>query len=142
MTAQILDENGRMCNTYEDIASTFVHYYLHLITTDEANNIGGCIHVIERKVSSEMNLQLLSKFIVEEIGHALNQMQPMKAPGPDSFAACFYQQKWAMVGEEVCKAILSFLNFGQLDAQINVTNITLGKGILCLLIFSSCALRH
>jgi hypothetical protein len=52
-------------------------------------------------------------------------MQPIKAPGIDRFYACFYQQNWATVGGEVCSAVLNFLNSGQLDEQINVTNITL-----------------
>lgn len=52
-------------------------------------------------------------------------MQPLKAPGPDSFGACFYQQNWVTFGGEVCTTVLNFLNTGYLDAQINVTHITL-----------------
>jgi hypothetical protein len=72
-----------------------------------------------------MNIKLLSKFTVEEISQALKQMQPLKAPGPDGFTACFYQQNWVTVGEEVCKFVLCFLNTGHLDKRINVTNISL-----------------
>jgi hypothetical protein len=53
------------------------------------------------------------------INQALSQMKPLKVSRPDGFAACFYQQNWVTIGGEVCKAILSSLNFGQLDEQIN-----------------------
>jgi hypothetical protein len=100
-------------------------YYQQLFTTIEPKNIGGCIHAIEWKVSSEMNLKLLSEFIVEGISQTLKHMQPLKAPIPDGFGACFYQQNWVTIGGEVCTAILNFLNTGYLDAQINATHITL-----------------
>jgi hypothetical protein len=72
-----------------------------------------------------MSSQLLSECTVDEISHALSQMQPLKAPGPDGFTSGFYQQNWATVGGEVCTAILSFLNFGHLDETIHATNIAL-----------------
>jgi hypothetical protein len=39
-------------------------------------------------------------------------MHPLKSPGPDGFAACFYQKAWDTVRSEVCIAILDFLNGG------------------------------
>lgn len=66
-----------------------------------------------------MNEQLLTAFTEEEVSRALHQMPPLKAPAPDGFSACFYQQNWATVGGEVCSAILNFLNSGHMDAQIN-----------------------
>lgn len=52
-------------------------------------------------------------------------MAPMKAPGPDGFPACFFQQSWDTVQNEVCDATLYFFNTGILDEKINVTNTAL-----------------
>jgi hypothetical protein len=76
-------------NANDDIANAFIQYYQHLFITTKPNHIGSCIHAIERKFSQDMNLKLLSEFTVEEISQALNQIQPLKEPGPDGFAACF-----------------------------------------------------
>jgi hypothetical protein len=49
----------------------------------------------------------------------------LKSPSLDGFAACFYQQSWGLVREEVCNAVLSFLNDGDFDSSINKTFIAL-----------------
>jgi hypothetical protein len=114
-----------MYHINEDIANAFIEYYTNLFTTSNVGNLGECIHVIDSEVSSDMNVQLLTEFTMEEINQSLGQMQAFKAPGPDDFVACFYQQNWAIVGTEVCQAVLSFLNTGQMVAKINETNIAL-----------------
>jgi hypothetical protein len=52
-------------------------------------------------------------------------MQPLKSPGPDGFSACFYQRSWSKVKNEVCNAILDFLNHDVFDIDVNATNIAL-----------------
>jgi hypothetical protein len=52
-------------------------------------------------------------------------MHPLKSPGPDDFAACFYQKAWDTVRSEVCIAILDFLNGGIFHKKINKTFIAL-----------------
>jgi hypothetical protein len=84
-----------------------------------------CLGATERRVTDEMNQGLLRVFTMEEIGVALNQMPPLKAPGPDGFSACFYQKNWAVMGEEVCGVILNFLNSGIMNKDLNSTYIAL-----------------
>jgi hypothetical protein len=58
-----------------------------------------------------------------EVKEALDHMGPMKSPGPDGFAASFFQNSWDTVGEEVCRATLGFLNYNSFDLVINKTYI-------------------
>lgn len=72
-----------------------------------------------------MNGRLVRQFEAAEVDLALSQMQPMKSPGPDGFAACFYQESWSLIREEVSSVVLSFLNEGIFDSGINNTYIAL-----------------
>lgn len=52
-------------------------------------------------------------------------MAPLKAPGPDGFPACFYQQNWSIGHKEVCEAVYHFFETGIMECKINATNIAL-----------------
>ena len=60
-----------------------------------------------------------------EVDVALKQMHPLKSPGPDGMSACFYQNSWEIVPNEVCTTVLDSLNNGIFDAFINDTYINL-----------------
>jgi hypothetical protein len=79
----------------------------------------------KKKKTSEMNAHLIAASMPEEVDQALFQMHPLKSPGPDGFGASFYQTHWQIVGDEVRKAILDFLNFGVLDHAKNSTFIAI-----------------
>jgi hypothetical protein len=116
---------GRLCSTPESIEGAFVNYYSKLFTSAKPRNVEACTSAIVGKVTTEMNNCLTADFTMIEIKQALDQMAPLKAPGPDGFTAKFYQQHWATVGPEVCEAALHFLNSGHMDSAINATNIAL-----------------
>jgi hypothetical protein len=77
------------------------------------------------RVTAAMNRNLLRVFTPEEVDSALNQMHPLKSPGPDGMSAVFYQHSWSLVRNEVCLAVLDYLNKGIFDVSINDTFITL-----------------
>lgn len=65
------------------------------------------------------------EFTRVEIEEALQQMEPLKSPGPDGFGASFYQSYWSTVGDEVSAMLPDFRNGGQLNKDINSTYIIL-----------------
>lgn len=72
-----------------------------------------------------MNAALVEDFTAEEISAALNQMASLKAPGPDGLDACFFQQNWTLMGEEVCRCLIEILNSGVKPSSLNQTHIAL-----------------
>jgi hypothetical protein len=63
-----------------------------------------------------MNEDLCKPYTNEEIGAALFQMGPTKAPSPDGFPALFYQTHWEFFKEEICNAVRSFIDGGEVPA--------------------------
>lgn len=81
--------------------------------------ISNWLSLMNEKVISSMNEKLLRGFSKEEVEVAVFQIGPLKSHGPDDFGACFYQKFWSTVGDEVCNAILNFLNIGELNQSLN-----------------------
>jgi hypothetical protein len=121
----ISDEQGQLWDTQEQVGTAFVHYFTQLFKTKTPCNMMQVVEAIEPCVTPAMNDLLVKEFTVEEVGAALNQMSPLKAPGPDGFSADFYQKNWANVGREVSNAVIHILNNGSMNKDINSTYLAL-----------------
>jgi len=87
--------------------------------------INECLSVLPPRVTKEMNDSLTRPFTPKDVDNALRQLQPLKAPEPDGFKACFFQQNWATMGPDIRKLALDFLNVGIFDPALNSTHIAL-----------------
>lgn len=112
---RICDDEGREWQKPEDISKAFVQFYQKLFSSGGTSDIDLCLEGMEARVTDHMNARLLSRFEAAEVDFALSQMGPLKYPGLDGFAACFYQKSWPTVREEVCRSVLAFLNEGTFD---------------------------
>ena len=88
-------------------------------------NLDEILEQIPTMVTEEMNSELLKEFIAEEVESALKQMAPLKSPGPDGMPSLFYQSYQSLVGTDVTKAILMYLNSGTLPSALCHSYITL-----------------
>jgi hypothetical protein len=121
----ICDEAGQQWESLAGVEEAFVSYFTNLFTAGPAGNMEPCLQHINQCVTLEMNTELMKEFRREEINIALNQMAPLKAPGPDGFNACFFQTNWATIGDEVCSVVLNILNSGVMPSELNMTHIAL-----------------
>jgi hypothetical protein len=122
---KIKDATSREWKKEKDIGSAFVQHYESLFTIGDPSGEAECLRGMERRVTTEINEILLSRFEAEEVDVALSQMQPLKSLEPDGFTATFYQKSWPTVREDVCTAVLDFLKNGRFDAEVNNTYIAL-----------------
>jgi hypothetical protein len=123
--AKIRDDDGREWKKQPEIGTAFVRFFQQLFSANDNSNIPNCVDGLEQRVTADMNANLLREFTSSEVETALNQMHPLKSPGPDGFSACFYQRAWSTVKVEVCQTVLGYLNHGLFDADINATYIAL-----------------
>ena len=109
----------------KEIPHVFINFYQHLFTTEGTRGLSACLENLETCVTPEMNGMLLKEFTAVEVDAALAQMHPIKSPGPDGFSAYFYHRSWSTIRDEVCKAVLAFVNWGIFEPSLNSTHIVL-----------------
>ena len=100
-------------------------YYKNLFLSSKPMEVNGVVQSIKSVVTEDMNNSLTSLFSQVEIESALNQMAPLKAPGPDGMPPIFYQKFWSDIGDNVVEAVLFCLNSGSLISGLNHTCISL-----------------
>ena len=121
----IRDGNGTWQSNQDEIGHVMESYYKELFSTSSPNLEADSLEKIPCMVTDEMNAELMKKFTELEVKEALNQMAPVKAPGPDGMPQLFYQHFWLTMQHDVTLAILLWLNSGILPDPINHTLITL-----------------
>jgi hypothetical protein len=83
------------------------------------------LSLLELVISDNMNQDLCKPYTDEEISHALFQIGPLKALGPDGFPTCFFQKNWELMKADVIQAMKQFFQSGTMPACVNETAIVL-----------------
>ena len=100
-------------------------YFQEIYTKDLTLDPGPILELLQGRVTDAMNEMLTKDFTDEEIGDALFQIGPLKAPGPDGIPARFYQRNWASMKEEIVPAVKEFFREGRMSDGVNETSIVL-----------------
>lgn len=104
--------NGQWCDDPVQMAAMAQDFFKSLYSRDDNVNPEALVSLLQQGVSSEMNEMLCMEFSDEEIGNALFQIGPLKAPGPDGFPARFFQRNWGMMKEDIGRAVKEFFAKG------------------------------
>ena len=88
-------------------------------------NAHAIFEVIQPLVTEDMNISLTREFTRQEVEIALKDMAPLKALGPDGMPPIFFQSFWRLIGDDVSKAVLDFLNSCHIPKEFNFTYVTL-----------------
>ncbi|XP_040996181.1 uncharacterized protein LOC121242376 [Juglans microcarpa x Juglans regia] len=125
--AAVKDDQNIWHSRHEKVEGAFNKYFGSLFTSSSSSQmeIDDCLKYLEARVIGDMNEALTKTFSKNEVEDALKQIAPLKSLGPNCFGACFYQSHWPIIGEEVNRTVLSWLNGDCFDSSANFTYIVL-----------------
>lgn len=110
----------------EEVASAMlVDFYSQLFTSSNPHDLDHILVGVHPVVIEAMRTNLDKPFSSEEVGQAIREMTPLKAPGPDSLPLFFFQTYWTNVVMDVTQVVLSCLNSRSILKSINHTFIAL-----------------
>ena len=121
----VRDQQNIWVDEVEDIANVATNYFENLFSLGSCDRMEECLEAVQHKVTPDMKEIPSRDYSAEEIKAVLFQMGPTKAPGPYSMNALFYQKFWHIVGDDVIAVVLDFLNSGNMNFELNYTNIVL-----------------
>ncbi|KAL0016440.1 hypothetical protein SO802_003509 [Lithocarpus litseifolius] len=121
----LMDEGGVWHEEKGATEKLILEYFSAIFSSDEPVNFDASMEAVDKRVTPEMNKELLEEFKAVEVWRALQQMHPAKSPGPDGMSLIFYQKYWDIVGPSVSNCVVKVLNSGVMPKGINDTYICL-----------------
>lgn len=121
----LVDSTGVKQTEQKVMEGMALDFFQNLFTVDTSLNADRAVALFDRVITAEMNAKLRSPFSDKEISDAMFQIGPLKAPGPDSFLARFFQKHWAIVKEDVISAAQLFFDSGHMPDGVNLKTIVL-----------------
>ena len=103
------------------------NFFKQLYTKAEGLDSKVIVDCMTERVTREMNEALTKDFTEKEVGDALFQIGPLKAPGLDGFPARFFQRNWSTVGQDVVNAVLNFFMEGGMPGYKQYCNCAYPK---------------
>lgn len=122
---KLRNSNGDWCENPQELKEMVPSFFKGLFEADSGVDPCELLDLIEQKVTEDMNVHFSKEFIEREIPDALFQIGPLKAPGPDSFPARFFQRHWDILRYDVICSVKKFFSDGIMPPGINDTTIVL-----------------
>lgn len=122
---RIKGENGNWTDDPEEITKIANEFFKNLYTKDSTVCPEEILDLIHAPITEDINKELCREFSEDEIGDALFQIGPLKASGPDGMPGRFFQRNWALMKDDVIKAVKGFFSNGEIPEGLNDTIIIL-----------------
>lgn len=101
----LIDDHGVKHENREEMKALVQDYFVNLFTS-EVNEVDDMVLAdVKRRVTTDMNRDLLAPYTREDVKNALFSIGDFKAPGPDGLHAIFFKRFLNMLGDDLVKEV-------------------------------------
>lgn len=86
---KLKDEDGVWWLGQEKVEGVLIDFFADLFTTSNPTGMDESCEAVQHKLTEDQNEWCTRPYSMEEIKEAIDQMHPLKAPGPDGIQPCF-----------------------------------------------------
>jgi hypothetical protein len=94
---KLKDDRGVWWNGRDKVEKVLVDYFAGLFTSSNPTRVEQTCLVVKDRLSPEHVEWCNRSFSLADIKEAIDQMHPLKAPGPNGLPAIFFQKYWHIV---------------------------------------------
>ncbi|XP_072077905.1 uncharacterized protein [Arachis hypogaea] len=109
----------------KDIMKLVERHFTDLFATTTKSRVEECTQIIPKKVTVEMNRELLKEVLDKEIRDAAFSIGSLKAPSPDGLSSVFFQKHWDIISREVCDVIKDIFASRRMPEDMGETTVVL-----------------
>ncbi|XP_072078185.1 uncharacterized protein [Arachis hypogaea] len=122
---RVKDGTGKWIHGEANIMRVVERHYTELFTSERDRNMEECVKDIPRRVTREMNEELMADINDEEIKEAFFSMGGLKAPRPDGLNGLFFQQHWDILSKDICALVKQIFEDGVIPEDLGETTVVL-----------------
>jgi len=122
---KLKDDRGVWWHRRDRVERVLIDHFTSLFATSNPSRIEKTCMVVKDRLSSDHVDWCNRIFSMADVKEAIDQMHPLKAPGPDGLPAIFFQKYWHIVGSDVGTLALDILNEGKSLECVNRTFVVL-----------------
>ncbi|CAA0824447.1 Unknown protein, partial [Striga hermonthica] len=111
---RLLTGEGSITQNPAHIETTIIEFYEQLSSSKGCQNGQELLLCIQPSITREMNDILIAPVEDDTIKKAIFSIHPDKSPGEDGMTGLFYQHFWPIIGPDICTAVKSFFDSGQM----------------------------
>ncbi|KAK6160713.1 hypothetical protein DH2020_004094 [Rehmannia glutinosa] len=125
--ASLKDPLGHVVPDPVAIEQLIVNYFDDIFTSSSPSmhHIRQALDRVPTKLSKDMIDRLSNPFSATEVVKAIKNMHPYKSLGPDSMSPIFFKKFWSIIGDDISKSVLHFLNTKEMPRGLYFTHIVL-----------------